>query len=68
MAKPKRPHKGKPHTPKKVEATQKPSRPGFPLRLAKNVLILIGVLLLLKGLKSYSPGYNWVVESQILNS
>jgi len=36
--------------------------------LAKNVAILIGVLLLLNALKTYNPGYKWVVESQVIKS
>ncbi|MCB9186889.1 MAG: hypothetical protein H6601_09100 [Flavobacteriales bacterium] len=36
--------------------------------IVKNFLILGGVLLLLKTLKENNAGYNWVVESQIIQS
>ncbi len=61
MAKPKKKQKNQPKEKAKAPIKKKS---GLPI-LAKNVLILIGVLLLLNGLKTYNNGYKWVAETLV---
>ena len=61
MAKPKKKHK---HQPKKAKEKREKKKFVVP-SLVKNVLILIGVLILLNGLKTYNKGYKWVAETLV---